>query len=199
MSVDSPGQDEYWLRYWRLRFRAWRGSRPFWAGLFTLLGGIPIGYLPYHNLQFGTLSVRIGSPAGASALVIGVLLITLGLTLWFHAIVRVFAGVAAIVLALVSLPATNLGGYFIGFLLAMIGGALAISWAPAAPAEEPAAEGPAAGGPDETYGPGEELPPGATADEPAEPADERPEPPAGPVRSSATISVTKAPGGGKYA
>ncbi len=38
---------------WRLRFRAWRGGRPFWAGLFILLGGFPIAYFPYANLQLG--------------------------------------------------------------------------------------------------------------------------------------------------
>ncbi|MGW2749291.1 DUF6114 domain-containing protein, partial [Streptomyces sp. NPDC001450] len=31
-------------------FRAWRGERPFWAGLFTLAAGLPILYWPYVNL-----------------------------------------------------------------------------------------------------------------------------------------------------
>ncbi|MEV5407134.1 DUF6114 domain-containing protein, partial [Streptomyces albidoflavus] len=30
-----------------------RGSRPFWAGLLTMLGGIPIAYLPYAQLTLG--------------------------------------------------------------------------------------------------------------------------------------------------
>jgi hypothetical protein len=49
--------------------------------------------------------------------------------------VRTFAGVAAILLALVSIPVSNLGGFIVGFLLAMVGGALAVSWAPGAPPE----------------------------------------------------------------
>lgn len=118
------------FRYWRLRFRAWRGHRPFWAGLFTLVSGLPIGYFPYAHLHIGNLTLAMATTAGAGSLIIGVLLVTLGLTMWFHSIVRVFAGVAAILLALVSIPVSNLGGFFVGFLLALIGGALSVSWAP---------------------------------------------------------------------
>ena len=46
----------------------------------------------------------MATTAGAGSLIIGVLLVTLGLTMWFQHIVRVFAGVAAILLALVSIP-----------------------------------------------------------------------------------------------
>ncbi|MFD5749255.1 DUF6114 domain-containing protein [Streptomyces sp. NPDC127033] len=120
--------------YWRLRFRAWRGTRPFWAGLFTLLSGLPIAYFPYAEVKIGALTLAMATTAGAGSLIIGVLLVTLGLTMWFHAIVRVFAGVATILLALVSLPVSNLGGFLIGFLLALIGGALSISWMPGVPA-----------------------------------------------------------------
>jgi hypothetical protein len=115
---------------WRNRFRAWRGTRPFWAGLLTLLGGIPIIYIPYNNPKLGSLQVIVGTTAGASSLIIGVLLITLGLTLWYQSQVRVFAGVAAILLGLVSLPLSNIGGLVVGFLLALVGGGLALSWVP---------------------------------------------------------------------
>ncbi|MFJ4923466.1 DUF6114 domain-containing protein [Streptomyces sp. NPDC088725] len=121
--------------YWRLRFRAWRGARPFWAGLFTVIGGVPIAYLPYANLQLGNLTLAMATTAGAGSLIIGVLLVTLGLTMWYHSIVRVFAGVATILLALVSIPVSNFGGLVIGFLLALVGGSLSIAWAPGKPAE----------------------------------------------------------------
>lgn len=61
------------------------------------------------------------------------LLVVLGISLWFQKHVRTFAGTAAILLALVSLPVSNFGGFLIGFLLAMVGGALAIAWAPGVP------------------------------------------------------------------
>jgi hypothetical protein len=120
------------------RFHDWRGSRPFWAGLFTMIGGVPIAYFPYADLRLGNMTIAMATTGGAGALIIGVLLVTLGLTMWFQPIVRVFAGVAAIVLALVSIPVSNLGGFFIGFLFALVGGGLSVSWAPGAPVEKSA-------------------------------------------------------------
>ncbi|MFD7918804.1 DUF6114 domain-containing protein [Streptomyces sp. NPDC059740] len=117
----------------RHAFRGWRGQRPFWGGLLTLLAGIPIMYIPYANLTIGSLTVRMATTAGAGSLIIGVLLVVLGLTMWFQPASRVFAGVAAILLSLVSLVVSNFGAFFVGFLLGLIGGALAVSWGPARP------------------------------------------------------------------
>ncbi|MGW7332328.1 DUF6114 domain-containing protein [Streptomyces sp. NPDC054840] len=129
-------EDDAWPTVVYYHFHAWRGRRPFWAGLFTLLGGFPIAYFPYADLRLGNVSLAMATTGGAGALIIGVLLITLGLALWFQETIRVFAGVAAILLALVSIPVSNLGGFFVGFSLSMVGGALALAWAPGQPAEE---------------------------------------------------------------
>ncbi len=140
----------------RLQFRAWRGTRPFWAGLFVLLGGFPIIYFPYAHLQLGHLTLAMATTAGAGSLIIGVLLIVLGISLWFQKHIRVFAGIASILLALVSIPVSNFGGFVIGFLLALVGGALAVSWVPGVPpAPEDAQEtGQGQGGaPDAASGP----------------------------------------------
>jgi hypothetical protein len=128
MSAESTGSRGF--THWRLRYRGWRGNRPFWGGLFTMIGGVPIGYLPYADLRLGNMTIAMATTAGAGSLIIGVLLVTLGLTMWFHSIVRVFAGVAAIVLALISLPVANFGGLGVGFLFAMLGGNLSIAWGP---------------------------------------------------------------------
>ncbi|CAL9546233.1 hypothetical protein SUDANB120_04349 [Streptomyces sp. enrichment culture] len=128
--------DDAWLTAVYYRFHAWSGRRPFWAGLFTLIGGFPITYFPYADLRLGNVTLAMATTAGSGSLIIGVLLITLGLALWFQQGIRVFAGVASILLALVSLPVSNLGGFFIGFGFAMVGGALALAWAPGAPADE---------------------------------------------------------------
>jgi hypothetical protein len=154
MSAESAGTA--WFTHVRLRFRAWRGTRPFWAGLFTLLGGVPISYLPYADLRLGNITIAMATTAGAGSLIIGVLLITLGLTMWFHSIVRVFAGVASIVLALISIPVANFGGLAAGYLLALVGGAMSVSWAPGTSAV--AAE-PVPGGPEPAdAGPAERVP-----------------------------------------
>ncbi|MBM9619283.1 DUF6114 domain-containing protein [Streptomyces zhihengii] len=134
----AQGRDEHFLRVFQRSFRTWRGQRPFWAGLFTMLGGLPIAYLPYADLRLGNITLAMATTAGAGSLIIGVLLVTLGLTMWFQAPVRVFSGIAAIVLALISIPVANIGGFLIGFLCALLGGALAISWAPGKPAAEAA-------------------------------------------------------------
>lgn len=162
MSAESTGLSVR-IRSWRLSFRRWRWGRPFWAGLLTLLAGFPIAYFPYANLTLGQLTVRMATTAGSGSLIIGVLLGVLGLTMWFQSAVRVFAGVASILLGLVSLPVSNFGGFIIGFLLALLGGALAVSWAPGVPAtDEPGEKAELPDGAPQTDG-DEGLPPGPPA------------------------------------
>ncbi|MER5369962.1 DUF6114 domain-containing protein [Streptomyces sp. NPDC002722] len=159
MSPESTGQNEHYLRvFWR-RFRTWRGNRPFWAGLFTMVGGLPIAYFPYANMHLGNVTLAMSTTAGAGSLIIGILLVTLGLTMWFHHIVRVFAGVAAILLALISIPVANIGGFLVGFLFALLGGALSVSWAPGEPKPDlaPAGAGEKSGAVLGTQEPGSEF------------------------------------------
>ncbi|GGS20133.1 hypothetical protein GCM10010269_68930 [Streptomyces humidus] len=132
MSAETPAASGQFTRR-REQFRAWRGTRPFWAGLFVLLAGFPIAYFPYAHLQVGHLTLAMATTAGAGSLIIGVLLGVLGISLWFQKHVQVFAGVAAILLGLVSIPVSNLGGFLVGFLFALVGGAMAIAWAPGEP------------------------------------------------------------------
>ncbi|GAA3296076.1 DUF6114 domain-containing protein [Streptomyces cinereospinus] len=139
MSAETPATPGQFTRR-RLQFRSWRGTRPFWAGLFVMIGGLPIMYFPYANLQIGHLTLAMSTTAGAGSLIIGVLLVVLGFTLWFQKHIQIFAGVAAILLALVSIPVSNFGGFVVGFLFALIGGAMAVSWAPGVP-PEPATAG----------------------------------------------------------
>ncbi|MHB9858974.1 DUF6114 domain-containing protein [Streptomyces sp. YIM S03343] len=120
----------------RLQFRDWRGTRPFWAGLFVMIAGVPIMYFPYAHLQLGHLTLALATTGGAGSLIIGVLLVVLGFSLWFQKHVRVFAGVASILLGLVSIPVSNFGGFVVGFLFALIGGAMAVAWAPGVPQQQ---------------------------------------------------------------
>ena len=114
----------------RQAFRNWRHSRPFWGGLLVLLAGLPIIYFPYANLNIGTLSLHLATSAGAASLLIGLLMMALGVSAWFQPHVRVFAGIAALVLALVSIPMSNLGGFGMGLIPGLLGGTLLCSWAP---------------------------------------------------------------------
>ncbi|GAB1337893.1 DUF6114 domain-containing protein [Streptomyces sp. E-15] len=148
MSAETPAAASGQFTRRRQQFRAWRGARPFWAGLFVMLGGFLILYFPYGHLQLGHLTLTMGTPGGSSSLIIGVLLIVLGIILWFQQHIRVFAGVAAILLGLVSIPMSNMGGFVVGFFFSLIGGAMAVAWAPGVPAQAtpPAHTAPGQGG-----------------------------------------------------
>ncbi len=111
---------------YRRPFRRWRRERPFSAGLSILLAGLEIGWAPHSSV--GKM-LSMGLP-GISSLFISIFLVVFGITVWFFPTYRVFAGIASILLALLSLVATNLGGFFVGFLLAMFGGAFAVAWTP---------------------------------------------------------------------
>ncbi|MDX3073574.1 DUF6114 domain-containing protein [Streptomyces sp. MI02-7b] len=110
----------------RSRFRLWRRSRPFWAGFWTLLAGLEILSIPLAPLS---LMIHEGI-AGVSGLLMGVFLIVLGLTMWFAPHYRTFAGIATLVFSVASLVLSNFGGFLIGFLLGVAGGAMAVSWVP---------------------------------------------------------------------
>jgi hypothetical protein len=105
--------------------------------LFTFAAGLPIIYFPYAHLKFGAITLALSTSAGAGSLIIGVLLVALAISLWFHQQVRVFAGIAVILLALVSFPVANFGGLLIGLTSGLIGGSLACAWIPPPPATEP--------------------------------------------------------------
>ncbi|MFI1968871.1 hypothetical protein BLA24_24195 [Streptomyces cinnamoneus] len=140
MSADTRPRLFDTLGRTRSSFWDWRGRRPFWGGLLCILAGVPIMYIPYQTMTLGDLHIRLATTAGAGSLIIGVLLIVLGLTMWFQPQSRVFAGVAAILLALVSLVVSNFGAFLVGFLLALVGGGLGVSWMPGKPLPEAPAE-----------------------------------------------------------
>ena len=128
-TLDSPASGEpdqpFALRTVR-SFRHWRKGRPFPAGLLIVLAGIELWLAPFSSI--GTI-IHEGV-GGVSAFFIGALMMMFGLTVWFTPSYRVFAGIASILLGLIALPATNLGGFFIGTLLSLIGGGLAVAWTP---------------------------------------------------------------------
>jgi len=119
----------------RERWRAWRRGRPFGGGLLLLLAGLELVLIPLSGvLGHGAIKlvIYIGI-GGVFGVLIGLLLIAAGIMLWVSPVHRVFYGVAGVVPAIASFPTSNLGGFFIGMLLAVIGGSLAFAWAPGEP------------------------------------------------------------------
>jgi hypothetical protein len=124
----------------RERWRAWRRSRPFWGGLLLILSGLELFAIPLSGVLVSgavKLVIYIGI-GGVFAVLIGALLIAAGLVTWFNPTQKTFYGIAGVVLGIVSFPASNLGGLFVGMLLAIVGGAIAFAWTPIEP--EAAAE-----------------------------------------------------------
>jgi hypothetical protein len=123
-------------------WRAWRRGRPFWGGLLLFLAGLELVALPLSGVLIHgglKLVIYIGI-GGVFGVLIGALLIACGVALLVDPVHRSFYGIAGIILGIVSFPASNLGGFFIGMLLAIVGGALGFAWSPrAVPGTESAA------------------------------------------------------------
>ncbi|WP_433127766.1 DUF6114 domain-containing protein [Micromonospora sp. CA-240977] len=115
---------------WRL-FRRWKRSRPFWGGLLTALAGLEM--FGSTRMTINGLSFHSGA-SGLLSLLIPVILVACGLLLWFSPAQRLFYSVVAAVTAVYSLIGLNLGGFFIGLLLGIVGSALGFAWTPTDPA-----------------------------------------------------------------
>lgn len=161
----------------RRKFRDWRRSRPFWAGVWTVLAGVEILSIPLAPLA---LLMHEGI-AGVSGELMGVFLVILGLTMWFSPGHRVFAGIATLIFSVASLVLSNFGGFVIGFLLGIIGGAMALSWISDGPPRlaQPVPDWSGAGGGPEKHKEPEEP---EEPQEPAKPA--RPAKPATPANEA---------------
>ncbi|MGW9198625.1 DUF6114 domain-containing protein [Micromonospora chersina] len=130
-------------RVWR-GFRSWRRTRPFWGGLLIALAGVEM--FASTKMTLNGLSFHSGS-TGLYSLLIPVILLSCGLLLWFSPGQRLFYSIVAVVTTIYSLMGLNLGGFFLGLLLGIIGSALAFAWTPTARPTEASTAGPADGEP----------------------------------------------------
>jgi hypothetical protein len=100
-----------------------------------MLAGLELLAIPLSGVLIKgaiKLVIYIGI-GGVFGTLIGILMITAGIVLWANPTHRVFYSIAGAVLGLISFPASNLGGFFIGMLMAMIGGAIGFAWTPDEP------------------------------------------------------------------
>ena len=114
------------LRGARNAFRAWRRTRPFWGGLLINCGASEILLSEHGPLQ---VVIHIGAK-GLAGYIVPLMLLLCGILLWFNPAQRAYNSLFAVVLALLSWITSNLGGFFIGMLLSIVGGALAFAWTP---------------------------------------------------------------------
>ncbi|WP_217236686.1 DUF6114 domain-containing protein [Streptomyces sp. AC555_RSS877] len=110
----------------RSAFRRWRAVRPFWGGLLLALGGAEI-------LLTVKASLEVMLHAGAQALagyLLPALMLVLGLLILFNPVQRLFYAITGVLLSLGTWATSNLGGFFIGLLLGVVGSCLTFGWLP---------------------------------------------------------------------
>jgi hypothetical protein len=113
--------------------RGWRRSRPFWGAVIILVAGGETAAVRF------TLPLRAAWTILPAGLLIAGGMIACGLLLLFDPAQRSLYAVAAILLSITALETSHLGGYLIGTLLGLGGGATAFAWVPGLPAAPPAA------------------------------------------------------------
>lgn len=107
------------------RWRRWRKSRPFWGGLITILAGIEVTLIPIPAYK-----IVFVSPSLTYAIVSGMVVLILGLAVWMTPQHSRLYGMLIILAAVLTFVWSNLGGFFIGGLLGVLGGALVFAWDP---------------------------------------------------------------------
>ncbi|MFF8534310.1 DUF6114 domain-containing protein [Streptomyces sp. NPDC015532] len=154
----------------RRSLRGRRRSRPFWAALWVIAGGVEMVAIPLAPLP---LMIKIGVGA-MSAVGISLVLIAGGIFFLFKPDQRMFVSVVTAIASLTSMATTNLGGFGVGMMAGLIGSSMAFGWMP-----DPVGE---------ADGDGDRLPgpPGAAPGDPApEVRDEAAPGPAGTLREVA--------------
>ncbi|MEV4640056.1 DUF6114 domain-containing protein [Actinoplanes sp. NPDC049548] len=111
-------------------FRHWRRTRPFWGGLLLLLSGLELFFSA--NLTLGDMQVHFG-PEGFLSYLLPLLLLLCGALTWVTPAQRLFYGILGLLTAVYSLIGLNFGGFALGMLLGILGGALVLSWSPQKP------------------------------------------------------------------
>jgi hypothetical protein len=161
--------------------RGWRRSRPFWGAVIILAAGGETAAVRF------TLPLRTTWTLLPAGLLIAGGMIACGLLLLFDPAQRSLYAVAAILLSITALETSHLGGYLIGTLLGLGGGATAFAWVPGLPPARPAQSGltlilgearPPAGAPPRRH----RQPGGRPAGSPGRPARTGPQPQPQPQR-----------------
>jgi hypothetical protein len=121
-----------------------------------MLAGAEIALLTAASYELILISKSVGF-----AIAVGAVIFVLGLTMWLSPVLSKLLGLLTLVAALLSFVTSNLGGFLLGMLLAIIGGGLSFAWEPGQAPEDaaPAVPVPAdAADEDDGQGSGDEVP-----------------------------------------
>jgi hypothetical protein len=114
------------------RFRRWRRSRPFWGAFFVLLGGLVVAVPP-----LAAYKIILVAPSVAIATGVGWVIVILGLVSFMTPSQNKLYGLLAILAGGLAVVTSNLGGFLLGTILTVLGGALTFAWTPLPPEEQP--------------------------------------------------------------
>ena len=110
----------------RSAFRRWRADRPFWGGVLLTLGGAWILLTMKASLK---VILHVGMQ-GLAGYLLPALMVLLGLLVLFNPTQRLFYSILAVLVSLGTWLTSNLGGFFVGLLLGVVGSCLAFGWLP---------------------------------------------------------------------
>ncbi|MFJ6081326.1 DUF6114 domain-containing protein [Streptomyces sp. NPDC092369] len=110
----------------RSAFQGWRAARPYWGGLLLTLGGAEILATEKISLK---VAMHIGMQ-GLTGYLLPALMMLCGLLTLFSPAQRLFYSIVGILAALGSWVTSNLGGFFIGLLLGVVGASMIFGWLP---------------------------------------------------------------------
>ncbi|WAL68293.1 DUF6114 domain-containing protein [Amycolatopsis cynarae] len=116
------------VRSGRRAFKRWRRARPFPAAVLLVASAIMLLLPPYFTLRYRDLVISINTVGGASALVLGGLLIIGAVVLCVRPKYRVPVGIVAVLASLVALVTANFGGFLLGTIFGLLGSALCLAW-----------------------------------------------------------------------
>ncbi|HKE66658.1 MAG TPA: DUF6114 domain-containing protein, partial [Micromonosporaceae bacterium] len=151
MTVDAAAPQDGRFTRGRRAFRRWRKARPFWGGLFLILSGLELLYS--GNLSLGNIEIHLGL-IGFYSYIIPLVVILCGALTWTLPSQRLFYGIVGNAAVVYSIVSVNLGGFLIGLLLGIVGGALSIAWVPDKRRYDRGAQPTVAGPNDDADGPG---------------------------------------------
>lgn len=116
----------------RTLLRDLHGTRPLFGGALLVLGGLEVIWVDGRSV-----SVVVSASAGSTPVLLGAALVLFGVLAWVTPMYAPMIGLLAQGVAVLSFVAANLGGYLVGSLLGIIGGALVFAWRtePVAPRE----------------------------------------------------------------
>ena len=110
----------------RPAFRQGGAGRPFWGGLLLALGGAEVLLTLKASLD---VILHVGMQ-GLAGYLLPVVMLLCGVLILFNPAQRLFYSVIGVLVSLGTWLTSNLGGFFIGLLLGLVGSCLAFGWLP---------------------------------------------------------------------